>query len=145
MVSPAIRGHFMMRRVQLPAKGLSAPSGQAMHSAASPRIAQSDRARGATPVRGPLARAGDTLLAMQRAYGNSYVQRVVSQARTTPAIQPKLTAAPAGDRFEREADRVARQVTQERTGTVGDIRSRMEQTLGHDFSGVRLHNDAHAD
>ena len=49
---------------------------------------------------------------LQRDYGNGAVQRwgKVVESRRTGAVQPKLTVGPAGDRYEREADRVARAV-----------------------------------
>src|SRR4051794_27709553 len=59
---------------------------------------------------GKLARAGASLLQLQRAHGNRYVQQVVDHARTAPLIQPKLLLGSADDEYEREADRVARQV-----------------------------------
>ena len=51
---------------------------------------------------------------LQRDYGNRYVQRLVkhiSQKRAE-AVQTKLTAGPAGDKYEQEADRVAKQVVE---------------------------------
>lgn len=60
---------------------------------------------------GRLARVGTALLHMQQNYGNRYVQQVVQQA-STPMIQAKsLSLGPANDRYEREADRIAQQVT----------------------------------
>jgi len=56
-------------------------------------------------------RAG-IVLQLQRDYGNRYVQRLVkhiSQKRAE-AVQAKLTVGPAGDKYEEEADRVAKQV-----------------------------------
>lgn len=55
------------------------------------------------------------LLQLQRQYGNSYVQQVVQQARQQdrPKIQAKLTIGEPGDKYEQEADRVARQVVQQ--------------------------------
>jgi hypothetical protein len=174
----------MMRRFQVvtAAKAPKAAGMQAMQSAAAVHVAD----RHSTHIgaltrlpRGQLARAGDTLLALQREYGNHYVQRVVSQAWTAPVVQAKRTVGPAGHRYEREADRVARQVVhgapQGRAATVSSrngrdgqaaatgvgqaiqrergrgralperLRSRMEQAMGANFRGVRLHNDAQAD
>ncbi len=54
--------------------------------------------------------AGPALLRLQRDYGNRYVQRVVDQARTDPVSQAGPRSGPADDRYEREADRVARAV-----------------------------------
>jgi hypothetical protein len=70
---------------------------------------------------GPLDRAGPLLLALQRQYGNRYVQRVVADASRDgregpvpagwrPLVQAKLLLGPPRDRYEREADRVARRV-----------------------------------
>ncbi len=52
------------------------------------------------------------VMQLQRDYGNRYVQRLVkhiSQKRAK-AVQAKLTVGPTGDRYEQEADRVAKQV-----------------------------------
>jgi hypothetical protein len=105
----------MMRRYQV-ATAAAAPAAtgmQTMRRAAAPRTEQPLSARIdalARLPRGQLAREGDTLLALQSAYGNHYVQQVVRRARTGPVIQAKLAVGPAGDRYEREADRVAQQV-----------------------------------
>lgn len=137
---------------------------------------------------GHLARARRALLQLQRDYGNRYVQRVVNHTRqmtnptSRPVIQTKLVFGPADDRYEREADQVAREVAggaasahgmrashiqrlasaegctvdadlqQAIEGARGGgqplpepARASMEQALGVDFSGVRLHTDAQAD
>ena len=49
---------------------------------------------------------------LQRDYGNQYVQRLVShvQRERAEAIQTKLEVGPAGDKYEQEADEVAKQV-----------------------------------
>jgi len=66
---------------------------------------------------GRLARAGATLVALQRQYGNRHVQRVIDRAREiwntgrAPAAPTKLSVSAPGSLREREADRVARQVT----------------------------------
>ncbi|MBD2358718.1 DUF4157 domain-containing protein [Tolypothrix sp. FACHB-123] len=59
------------------------------------------------------------LLHLQRQYGNSYVNQVVTQARQNggtssqqPPLQTKLTIGPVGDKYEREADRTAAAVVQ---------------------------------
>ncbi|KYC43627.1 hypothetical protein WA1_00180 [Scytonema hofmannii PCC 7110] len=51
------------------------------------------------------------ILQLQRQYGNRYVNRVLQQTRQlqTP-IQAKLTLGAVGDKYEQEADRVAKQV-----------------------------------
>ena len=117
---------------------------------------------------GELGRAGGLVLDLQRTRGNRHVQRVVQAARgTAPAVQAKLTVGPPGDRYEREADRVAREVSgrgQGRQYAVGadarpvagpvpgaggaarggqvipeHVRAPIEQAMGADFSGVRVH------
>ncbi|MCI0438990.1 MAG: DUF4157 domain-containing protein [Chloroflexi bacterium] len=50
---------------------------------------------------------------LQQGYGNAYAQRVVQRLRQE-RIQAKLTVGPAGDMYEQEADKVAKQV-------VGDV------------------------
>jgi hypothetical protein len=59
------------------------------------------------------------LLHLQRQYGNNYVNQVLQQGqqRSIPpssptGIQTKLTIGPAGDKYEREADRVAAAVVE---------------------------------
>ena len=59
------------------------------------------------------------LLHLQRQYGNNYVNQVLQQTSqrgketsSPPGIQAKLTIGPAGDKYEREADRVASDVVQ---------------------------------
>ena len=49
---------------------------------------------------------------LQRDYGNQYVQRLVThiQLQRAEAVQSKLEVGPAGDKYEQEADRVAKQV-----------------------------------
>jgi Domain of unknown function (DUF4157) len=129
------------------------------------------------------------LLQLQRELGNRRVRRLLAGM---PGLQAKLVVGPLGDRFEREADRVAREVertvTQAApatagplirrspsgagtgagggagTGPVSDglarsigqargggrplpaaVRGRMEQAMGADFGGVRVHTGSHAD
>lgn len=67
---------------------------------------------------GRLQSAGPALLQLQRGYGNSYVQRVVDQARTVPASQASQLSGAADDRYEREADRVAQAVVEGAAPTV---------------------------
>jgi Domain of unknown function (DUF4157) len=111
------------------------------------------------------------LLRLQSLIGNRAVGRL---------IQAKLTVNPAGDQYEQEADRVAKQTVQQMPASpspsVGytqpssdgieatpeveatihqahgsgqaipaSIRARLEQSLGADFRGVRVHADARAD
>jgi len=123
---------------------------------------------------GPLRPPGRALLALQRTYGNHYVQQAVLQA--------KLVTGPPGDRYEREADRVAQAVVRgiagrrmpdiQAVGGVpagtepgdalesqiksatggarghripGQVRAPLEQALAADLSGVRVHHDTEAD
>lgn len=71
---------------------------------------------------GRLSRAGSSLLHLQRQYGNSYVQQVAEHARqlqspnSGPVTQTKLVLGTAGDRYEREADRVAQRVVNKIVG-----------------------------
>jgi hypothetical protein len=125
------------------------------------------------------------LLHLQRRHGNQVVQQVVRGRASAPIIQTKAMVDPAGDRHEREADRVAGLVRSgratraphadgrasgvpRRAGADGDpvgagvqqairaargggrslpagLRSSMEQVLGADFGGVRVHTDVRAD
>ncbi len=50
------------------------------------------------------------VLSLQRAIGNRAVQQLVSSSRNAPVIQTKLQVGPVGDRYEQEADRVAKEV-----------------------------------
>ena len=56
----------------------------------------------------------DQVLYLQRTVGNRAVSQFIhSQSPSTqgqPQVQPKLSVGPAGDRYEREADRIATQV-----------------------------------
>jgi hypothetical protein len=114
--------------------------------------------------------AAEAMLALQRVYGNHYVEQAV--------VQAKLVAGPPRDRYEREADRVAQAVVRGTAGrgrlriesiggAVGvasagprqrirqargsgqappeDLRAPVEQALGTDLSHVRLHTDSAAD
>jgi hypothetical protein len=65
---------------------------------------------------------------MQRGHGNQQVQRLLDRART----------GRPGDRFEREADRIARQVAARPEPIAGTL----ERMLGADLSDVRVHHDA---
>ena len=69
------------------------------------------------------------LLHLQRQYGNRYVQRVVQQAgqQNQPVIQTKLTLGAVGDKYEREADRVAKQVVNTMSTTSHQPVQKMER------------------
>ena len=49
---------------------------------------------------------------LQRDYGNRYVQRLINHIsrKQEESVQTKLTVGPAGDKYEQEADSVAKQV-----------------------------------
>jgi hypothetical protein len=88
---------------------------------------------------GRLALAGSALLRLQRLHGNRHVQRVVRHAghqspalRTAaPVIQPALMLGSAGDRYEREADRMVGRVVGQ-TSTPGRSTQRQEDGAGGD-------------
>lgn len=109
----------------------------------------------------------DTVLRMNRLYGNRHVNRVLNAARSGQGDLAEHAVGAPDDRHEREADRVAARVAGEigkpvapnsdseglaRPQSAGDggrplpdpVREPMEQALGVDFSGVRVHTDAGA-
>ena len=89
--------------------------------------------KGATSVRP--ARAGQSVLQLQRQYGNRYVQRVVALARS---------AEHDGDAMRN----VEGAIESTRGGGQSldrGVQSQMGDALGADFSGVRVHANAHAD
>ncbi|MFJ9036635.1 DUF4157 domain-containing protein [Streptomyces sp. NPDC102406] len=148
----------------------------------------------------PVPDAGSGGPTLRRSLGNGYLQRAAAQGRGTGdwdddamspaapcgcgggcagcgrigAAQPKLTVGPAGDAYEREADRIAERITQSPgtqegtplvrrrvstdAGAPGDTaapttggqplsaatRAFMEPRFGHDFGRVRVHTDAGA-
>jgi hypothetical protein len=151
-----------MRHAKTPA-----PSGPELTAA--PSAPASYRASG-----GRFGSVGDVLLHLQRQYGNQYVQQVIGRAREAePLVQAKLVLGPPGDRYEREADRVAaavagREASKQPPGAGGGavetpvaqalqqarrggqplpapLRLSMERALGADFGGVRLHTGARSD
>jgi len=119
--APAKPGLAPPRRVTTP----NAETAQAAHDSPLVRVAlgqggvQGARAQAAVLHQasgGRLACAGRALLQLQAQYGNRYVQQVVGHARQAanlvpaPAVQAKLAEGRAEDRYEQQADRVARQV-----------------------------------
>jgi hypothetical protein len=70
---------------------------------------------------------------LQRAYGNAYVQRLAEHVSSAqpPAIQTKLVVGAAGDQYEQEADRVAKEV-------VGNIATQPAQRDGAEEEEVAL-------
>jgi hypothetical protein len=69
-------------------------------------------------IKDPHAARPETILQLQRLYGNKTMSRMLAAADRRAAftvdipvgVQPKLTVGPVGDVYEREADRVAAQV-----------------------------------
>jgi uncharacterized protein DUF4157 len=152
---------------------------------AAPEREQSVPERAGPDRAGP---AAGVLLQLQRELGNRQVRRLLAGP---PALQARLLVGPPGDRFEREADRVAEAIERQGTpaatasagpllrrspsgaggagggagaGPVSDglarsigqargggrplpaaVRGRMEQAMGADFGGVRVHTGSHAD
>ncbi|MGH3943125.1 MAG: DUF4157 domain-containing protein [Pseudonocardiaceae bacterium] len=95
----------------------------------------------------PCELANHALLQLQRLRGNRYVQQVLGHAppranqATAPVIQAKLMLGPAGDRYEREADRVAREVVrwtgQGRTADgSGAVRAPLQSAVHHSPSSA---------
>jgi Domain of unknown function (DUF4157) len=68
------------------------------------------------------------LLQLQRQYGNNYVHHVVQQARQQDRtlIQTKLTLGAVGDKYEQEADRIAKQVVNSISSTIQQPVQRMQ-------------------
>lgn len=92
-------------------------------------------------------RVGHVLLQLQRRRGNRYVQQVLghppqqANRATAPVIQTKLMLGPAGDRYEREADRVAREVVRWRAqGRTADgsgaVRGSLHSAVHHSPSSA---------
>ncbi len=67
------------------------------------------------------------LLQLQRQHGNRYVQQVVQAGQQNqPVIQTKLTLGAVGDKYEQEADRVAKQVVNSISSTNQEPVQRMK-------------------
>ncbi len=73
--------------------------------------------RSSRPSRARVSQGGlpSPILQLQRLLGNQRVAQLIQARRLTPqgriiGLQPKLTVGAAGDQYEQEADRVARQV-----------------------------------
>ena len=81
------------------------------------------------------ARTPETLLRLQRQYGNRFVQRVVELSRS-------------GDGPADVAPEVEQTIQQSRGGGQAldnNVRAQMEPTFKADFGGVRVHTDGQAD
>lgn len=94
------------------------------------QAAMLNRATGGRP-----SRAGQSLLQLQRRYGNRYVQRVLAlakkgsgEAETAPDVEQDIQRARGGGQ-----------------ALDSGARTRMESAFGADFSGVRVHTDGKAD
>ena len=81
------------------------------------------------------SRAGQSLLRLQRQYGNRYVQKVLAlagkgtgEAEATPKLEQSIQQARGGGQ-----------------ALDSKVRGQMEPSFGADFSGVRIHADTQAD
>ena len=81
------------------------------------------------------SRAGQSLLQLQRQYGNRYVQRVLAlagkstgEAEAAPEVEQSIQQARGGGH-----------------GIDSRVRGQMESAFGADFGNVRLHTDTQAD
>lgn len=81
------------------------------------------------------SRAGQSLLQLQRQYGNRYVQRVLALARKGTG---EVEAAPGLEQSIQQARGGGQSLDSK-------VRGQMEPTFGADFSGVRIHADTQAD
>jgi hypothetical protein len=86
-----------------------------------------------------LSRAGNSLLQLQRQYGNHYVERVLTLARKTSGEGE--TDAGAWSNVESAIDKKRGGGNQLDSG----VQRQMEGALGADFSGVRVHVDTQSD
>ena len=137
-ITPAEAERSSTHPAGTPAPPVTQPAGQGLSPAGIPALGGTAGPR--TEARalvlaggGRLARAGAALLQLQRRHGNQYVQRVVERASqqsatAAPVIQTKLMLGTAGDRYEREADRVAEEV----------VRARSRGSAGQHASSPRL-------
>jgi hypothetical protein len=123
-VMPADAERSSTHRAGAPEPQVTRPTGQDLLTAGIPAPGRATEPR--TQARalalasgGRLARAGQALLQLRRQHGNRHVQQVVEHAFRTataaPLIQTKLMVGAAGDRYEREADRVAEEVARGRS------------------------------
>jgi len=102
--------------------------------------------RNAAPPVSPALHSLSGILALQRTVGNRAVRRLATGA----FLQPKLQVGPAGDPYEREADRVADEVMRnlspvvprEDAGEGGVRRSPVETTVGLEGGPVDSESEA---
>jgi hypothetical protein len=78
------------------------------------------------------AQRTQSLHALQQAYGNRAVQRMIAQARAAPAAKPGLD-----EQIDAES--------QGGDALPGAVRSRLETSLNHSLAEVRVHTDSQAD
>jgi hypothetical protein len=85
------------------------------------------------------SRAEQSLLQLQKQYGNRYVERVLTLARQASTDDEKSNSVPS----------VVETAIQQQRGHGQDldsgVRRQMEGALGADFSGVRVHTDTKSD
>lgn len=96
--------------------------------------AQASNVKRMTASPGRASQTGHYLLALQRQYGNRYVQRLVSKAsqdddkgHVAPAVETAIENARGGGQPMEAATRL-----------------QMESAIGADFGGVRIHTDSRA-
>jgi hypothetical protein len=123
------RDEHEAQRIRLPQRGPFAPliSGIGDASSAGVHASMLNRATNGRP-----SRAGQSLLRLQRQYGNRYVQRVLALARKGAA---ETEAAPE----------LEQSIQRSRGGGQAldsEVRSQMEPAFDADFSGVRVHTGA---
>ena len=76
---------------------------------------------------------------LQGNFGNQYVSRLLDHVsrRNSTGVQAKMAVGPAGDRYEREADHVAKQVLSQIKGS-GEQPVQRQGTEGEDVSLVQM-------
>jgi len=124
-------GHEQERRKQLPSMGghVATARTPAAGGCSCQRVHASMLQRSAPYT----SSRTDSVLALQRKYGNRYVQRVVSVLRQASDVEPSHDVENA--------------IYRERGGGHGldsNVRQKMESSFGADFRDVRVHNDANA-
>ena len=126
------RDEHEARDTRLPQRGPFAPviSGIGDTSSAGVHASMLNRATNGRP-----SRAGQSLLRLQRQYGNRYVQRVLAlagkstgEAESAPEVEQSIQQARGGGH-----------------GIDSRVRGQMEPAFGANFSNVRLHTDTQAD
>lgn len=126
------RDEHEAQRIRLPQHGPFEPaiSGIGDASSAGVHASMLNRATNGRP-----SRAGQSLLRLQRQYGNRYVQKVLALARKGAG---ETEAAP-------EVEQAIQRARGGGQALDSKVRSQMESAFGADFGGVRLHTDTQAD